>query len=332
MEMSKVKYSLITYAEAIREATDQAMDLVDQVFVMGQLVDYAPGVFGTTTNLVEKYHKDRVRDFPVSESAMTAAAIGAAITGMRPILVHHRLDFMIYAMDAIVNWMALWRFKSNGECSLPLVIRVVVGKGWGQGPQHSKSLHSWFANIPGIKVIMPSNAYDAKGMLLESILGENPVIIVEHRSLFGIKENVPEIPYRVKLGVAAIRRHGSDITIVAMGVMVNFAEQVSDELARHSINAEIIDLRTISPLDTAAIITSVEKTKRVCVLDPSWASFGVSAEIVAIISEKCHTILEVAPIRVAYPDSHTPMSQTLEAEYYPDISRVVTEILKTFKV
>lgn len=332
MERNKLKNNLITYAEAIREATEQAMDLDDRVFVMGQLVDYSPGVFGTTSNLEEKYGKERVRDFPVSESAMTAAAIGAAVTGMRPILVHHRLDFMIYAMDAIVNWMALWRFKSNGECSLPLVIRVVVGKGWGQGPQHSKSLHSWFAHIPGIKVIMPSNAYDAKGMLLEAILGENPVIVVEHRSLFGIKDNVPEIAYRVKLGSAAIRRNGVDITIVAMGLMVNFAEQISDQLVQHGINAEIVDLRTISPLDTKTIITSVKKTKRVCVLDPSWASFGVSAEIVAIIAEKCHSILEVAPIRIAHPDSHTPMSQTLEAEYYPNISVVVAEILKTFKV
>lgn len=331
MKKNKVKNNLITYAEAIREATEQAMDLDDRVFVMGQLVDYSPGVFGTTSNLVEKFGRERVRDFPVSESAMTAAAIGAAVTGMRPILVHHRLDFMIYAMDAIVNWMALWRFKSNGECSLPLVIRVVVGKGWGQGPQHSKSLHSWFAHIPGIKVIMPSNAYDAKGMLLEAILGENPVIVVEHRSLFGIKENVPEIPYRVKLGSAAIRRHGVDITIVAIGLMVNFAEQVADQLAQHGINAEIVDLRTISPLDTKTIITSVKKTKRVCVLDPGWASFGVSAEIVATIAEKCHSVLEVAPIRITHPDSHTPMSQTLEAEYYPGISGVVAEILKTFK-
>jgi pyruvate dehydrogenase E1 component beta subunit len=169
-------------------------------------------------------------------------------------------------------------------------------------------------------------------MLLESILGENPVIIIEHRSLFGIKENVPEIPYRVRLGSAAIRRQGADITLVAMGLMVNFAEEVSDQLIKHEIYAEVVDLRTISPIDTETIITSVTKTKRVCVLDPGWSSFGVSAEILAMIAEKCHLILEAAPIRIAYPDSHTPMSQALESEYYPDKSKVVAEILKIFKI
>lgn len=332
MNTNLVKSHLISYADAILEATDQAMELDDRVFIMGQLVDYAPGVFGTTSKLVEKYGIDRVRDFPVSESAMTAAAIGASVTGMRPILVHHRLDFMIYAMDAIVNWMALWRFKSNGECSLPLVIRVVVGKGWGQGPQHSKSLHSWFAHIPGIKVIMPANAYDVKGMLLEAILGQNPVIVIEHRSLFGIKENVPIMPYRVKLGHAAVLRNGVSVTFIAMGLMVNFAEQVADQLVMHRVFAEIIDLRTISPIDSQKVIASVSKTRRVCVFDPGWSSFGVSAEIIALVAENCYATLEAAPIRVAYPNSHTPMSQALELEYYPKVADVVAEILNKFNL
>jgi pyruvate/2-oxoglutarate/acetoin dehydrogenase E1 component len=325
-----VKVNLLTYAEALLQATDQAMSLESKVFVMGQLVDYAPGVFGTTTKLVEKYGESRVRDFPVSESAMTSAAIGAAVTGMRPVLVHHRLDFMIYAMDAIVNWMALWRFKSNANCSLPVVIRAVVGKGWGQGPQHSKSLHSCFAHIPGLRVVMPSTAYDVKGMLLESIFSENPVIFIEHRSLFGIKDFVPEEPYRVKLGKAAVRRVGKDITFVSMGIMVGFAERVAAKLIGYEISAEVIDIRSISPLDLDAIIDSVMKTKRLCVFEPGWESFGVSSEIIARVVEDASICFESPPIRIAYPDSHTPMSQSLEEAYYPKESDAVDRIKKLF--
>lgn len=320
------KVKLISFADAILEATDQALALDSTVFVMGQLVDYAPGVFGTTTKLVEKYGESRIRDFPVSESAMTSAAIGAAVTGMRPVLVHHRLDFMIYAMDAIVNWMALWRFKSNGVCSLPVVIRAIVGKGWGQGPQHSKCLHSWFAHIPGLRVVMPSTAYDVKGMLLESILSENPVIFIEHRSLFGVKDFVPEAPYRVKLGKASVRHHGNDITIVSMGIMVDFAERVSTKLLEYEITAEVVDLRSISPLDLDTIYISLTKTKRLCVIEPGWESFGIASEIIARVAENKILHLDSPPIRIAYPNSHTPMSRTLEEAYYPKELDAVNKI------
>src|SRR5580765_7317135 len=202
----------VSYADALKQGLEQAMELSDRVVVVGQLVDYAPGVFGSTTGLVGRFGAERVRDFPVSESAMTALGIGAAVAGMRPVLVHHRLDFMLYSIDAIVNWLSLWRFKSNGRSSAPVTIRAIVGRGWGQGPQHSKSLHAWFAHVPGIRVAMPATAFDAKGLLLESIFGEDPVIMIEHRSLFGLKDRVPEIPYRVRFGRAAIRRTGEDVT------------------------------------------------------------------------------------------------------------------------
>jgi pyruvate dehydrogenase E1 component beta subunit len=223
-----------------------------------------------------------------------------------------RLDFMIYSMDAILNWMALWRFKSNGECSLPLVIRAIVGKGWGQGPQHSKSLHSWFANIPGLHVAIPATAFDAKGLLMEAILGENPVIIIEHRSLFSLKDTVPEIPYRVRFGNANVRRAGRDLTLVAIGVMVPLAMRVADGLSIVGVDAEVIDLRTISPLDTDTVCQSVSKTGRVCVLDPSWRSFGASAEVITSVVERLGSSLISAPLRITYPDSHTPMSSSLE--------------------
>lgn len=316
----------ISYGDALNQGLRQAMELSDSVVVLGQLVDYGPGVFGSTTGLVERFGSERVRDFPVSESAMTATGIGAAVAGLRPVLVHHRLDFMLYSMDAIVNWMALWRFKSNTQSALPMVIRAIVGRGWGQGPQHSKSLHAWFAHIPGIKVAMPATAFDAKGLLLEGIFGENPVIIVEHRSLFSLKDRVPQIPYRVRFGRAAVRRIGEDLTIVAMGVMVPFALRVAGKLAALGVDAEVIDLRTVSPLDSDTVCASVQKTGRICVIDPAWQSFGVSAEIIARVAERSGRALRADPFRICHPDSHTPMSSALEALYYPEEEAVVERL------
>ncbi|MBU6178003.1 MAG: alpha-ketoacid dehydrogenase subunit beta, partial [Bacteroidetes bacterium] len=234
----------VSYGVALNQGLRQAMELSGDVIAIGQLIDYQPGVFGSTTGLIEQFGPDRVKDFPVAESSMTSIGLGAAISGLRPVLIHHRLDFMLYSVDAIVNWMALWRFKSNGKSSAPMVIRAVVGKGWGQGPQHSKSLHAWFAHVPGLNVIMPATAFDAKGMLLEAIFGENPVIMIEHRSLYGLEDFVPKTPYRVKFGKAAIRTTGSDLTIVAIGEMVPFALRVSDKLKKEGIYSEVIDLRS----------------------------------------------------------------------------------------
>jgi pyruvate dehydrogenase E1 component beta subunit len=317
----------ISYGEALNQGLRQAMELNEGVVVLGQLVDYSPGVFGSTTGLVERFGAARVRDFPVSESAMTAAAIGGALAGLRPVLVHHRLDFMLYSMDAIVNWMALWRFKSNRQSALPIVIRAIVGRGWGQGPQHSKSLHAWFAHVPGIKVAMPATAYDAKGLLLESIFGQDPVIIIEHRSLFSFKGGVPEEPYRVRFGQAAVRRNGKDLTIVAAGAMVPFALRVAGRLASRGVDSDVIDVRTVSPLDIDTICLSVEKTGRLCVMDPAWQSFGVSAEIITRVVERSLTSFRAAPVRICYPNSHTPMSSALEAAYYPDESEVVEKLV-----
>ncbi|HUL90784.1 MAG TPA: transketolase C-terminal domain-containing protein [Burkholderiales bacterium] len=315
-----------SFADALRQGLEQAMELSDRVIVVGQLVDYAPGVFGSTTGLAERFGTDRVRDFPVSESAMTALGIGAAVAGMRPVLVHHRLDFMLYSMDAITNWMALWRFKSNAQSSLPIVIRAIVGRGWGQGPQHSKSLHAWFAHVPGIQVAMPATAFDAKGLLLEAVFGENPVILLEHRSLFSLRDRVPEAPYRVRFGRAAVRRKGKDLTIVALGVMVPFALRVAGRLSVVGVDSEVIDLRTVSPLDSGTICASVDKTGRLCVMDPAWQSFGVSAEIIARVAEHSGRALRASPVRVCHPDSHTPMSSALEALYYPEEGAVVERL------
>jgi len=316
----------VSFADALRQGMNQAMEMEQGVILIGQLVDYAPGVFGSTTGLAERFGPERVRDFPVAESAMTSLGIGAAIAGMRPVLVHHRLDFMLYSIDAIVNWLSLWRFKSNGKSSAPLTIRAIVGRGWGQGPQHSKSLHAWFAHVPGLKVAMPATAFDAKGLLLESIFGEDPVIMIEHRSLFGLKDAVPEVPYRVRFGRAALRREGKDVSLVAAGVMVPFALRVAAQLSEKAVSAEVVDLRTIAPLDTDAVLKSVEKTGRLVVLDPTWGSFGMAAEVVARVSERLGRRLRADPLRIAHPDSHTPMSSALETLYYPQEAEAVKKI------
>jgi acetoin:2,6-dichlorophenolindophenol oxidoreductase subunit beta len=316
----------LSFGKAINEALVQAMELSPDVGVWGQIVDYKAGVFGTTTGLVEKFGAERVQDFPVSEAAMTSAAIGAALTGLRPVLVHQRLDFMIYSLDAIVNWMSLWRFKSNGHSSLPVTIRAVVGKGWGQGPQHSKSLHAWFAHLPGIRVAMPATAYDAKGLLLESIFGQNPSIIIEHRSLFSMTDHVPEVPYRVRFGHAAVRRPGTDVTLVAIGAMVPVALRVAQTLERESISVEVVDLRTVAPLDRETFCRSVAKTRRLVVLDPAWRSGSVAAEVIASVVETIGDQLKSKPSRVCLPDSHTPMSSALEAKYYPSDDDVATVV------
>ncbi len=311
-----------TYAQAIQEATAQAMALSPDVVVLGQLVDSPAGIFGTTKDLP----KGRCQDFPVAENLMTAVAMGMSLTGKRPIIVHQRLDFMLYSMDQIVNWLALWRFKSDRQSNMPVVIRAIVGKGWGQGPQHSKSLHAWFAHVPGLRVVMPATAADAKGLLLEAIFGEGPTIMIEHRSLFDMTDHVPEQSYRIRFGHAIIRRPGSDVTIVALGSMVPIAMKAAAVLAKQGISAEVIDPRTISPLDEEAIVASAQKTGHLVVCDPAWRTGSFAAEILAAVHER----LSIQSARVTLPDSHTPMSQVLEAQYYvtaQDIVRCVKALL-----
>jgi pyruvate dehydrogenase E1 component beta subunit len=320
----------LSYADAINEGLAQALDLSEQVIVLGQLVDTS-GVFGTTKGLAQKYGRKRVQDFPVSESLMTSAGMGAALAGMRPVLVHHRLDFMIYAMDAITNWLSLWRLKSNGDSRLPVTIRAVIGKGWGQGPQHSKSLHAWFAHLPGLRVAVPATAHDAKGLLMESIFGEDPTIILENRSLFSQNDEVPEHPYRVPFGHAAVRRSGDDVTIVALGIMVPLALRAAVRLAEKGIHAEVIDLRTAAPIDRKTVLASVSRTGRLVVADPAWRSVGVAAELIALVSENLGFRMKGNPARVTFPDSHTPASPPLEAQYYPDDSAIVAAVESTMR-
>jgi len=320
----------LSFAQAINEALRQALRLSDDVFVFGQVVDNKSGIFQTTTGLQEEFSKRRVFDTPVAEAAMTGVALGAALAGMRPVLVHQRLDFMLCSIDQIVNWGALWRYKSSGKSGVPFTIRAVVGKGWGQGPQHSKSLQAWFAHVPGLRVAMPSTAFDAKGLLMDAIFGEDPCIFIEGRPLFSMRDRVPEEPYRVPFGKARVRRVGRDVTVIALGYMVPMALRAAEMVKGEGIDAEVIDLRTVIPLDEDAVMESVEKTGRLVEADTAWRSFGVSAEISARVAERAFGRLRAPVARVALPDGHSPTSAALEDLFYPkegDIANAIRGVV-----
>lgn len=322
----------INYARAILEATDQCMATDPSVYIMGLGVSDPKGIFGTTLGLVNKYGSQRVLDMPVAENGMTGIAIGSAIVGMRPIMTHQRIDFMLLSLDQIINNAAKWHYMFGGQMKVPIVIRLLIGRGWGQGPQHSQCLQSLFAAIPGLKVVMPFTPFDAKGLLISAIEDDNPVIYIEHRWLHGIVGVVPEEMYRVPLGRAQIVKEGKDITIVSSSHMTLEAIRAVDILEKDGIKAELIDLRTIKPLDENTILDSVKKTGRLIVLDGAWRSFGVSAEILALVAEKNYGLLKCAPQRLAHPDIPTPTSWALADHYYPRSINIVNAVRAIFNL
>ncbi len=318
----------LKFFEAILEATDICLKNDPNVYVMGLGVPDPKGIFGTTRGLAEKYGRERILDIPTSESAMTGVAIGSALIGMRPILTHQRLDFALYSIDQIVNHAAKWHYMFGGQAKLPLVIRMVVGRGWGQGAQHSQSLQAWFAHVPGLKVVMPTTAYDAKGLLIASIKDNNPVIFIEHRWLHNISGYVPEGEYEVELGKGSVIREGKDVTIVSVSYMTLEAIKAAAALAKDGISAEIIDVRTLKPLDEGLIIESVQKTGRCLVVDTGWKSLGFSAEVLALVCEKAFNDLKSAPSRIALPDCPTPATISLSNHFYPRAVHMIEEIHK----
>lgn len=308
---------LLTFSQAINEATDLCMAKDPAVYVMGLGVPDPKGIFGSTLGLQQKYGDMRVMDMPTSENGMTGVAIGSALVGMRPILTHQRIDFAVLSLEQIVNQAAKWHYMFGGQMNVSLVIRLVIGRGWGQGPQHSQSLQAWFAHVPGLKVVMPTTAYDAKGLLISSIEDNNPVIFIEHRWLYNVTANVPEGIYRVPLGQAKVMREGHDLTIVAMSYMALEALRAAEILAKDGIQAEVIDVRTLKPLDSSTILKSVRKTGRAMVVDTAWKTGGFGSEIVALVAEEAFAHLKCAPKRVALPDHPTPTSRALAKHYYP---------------
>lgn len=307
----------LKFTEAIREAIDLCMAKDPTVYVMGLGVPDPKGIFGSTLGLQQKYGPGRVMDMPTSENGMTGVALGSALVGMRPILTHQRIDFALLAMDQIVNQAAKWHYMFGGQTSVPMVIRLIIGRGWGQGPQHSQSLQACLAHIPGLKVILPASPHDAKGLLIASIEDSNPVIFIEHRWLHNVTGLVPEGIYRVPLGKAKVIREGTDLTMVAVSYMALEALRAAELLAKEGIAAEIIDLRSLNPLDHELILKSVGKTGRLLVADTGWKSFGSSAEVVARVAEEALGHLKCPPVRVTLPDCPAPTAPALANQYYP---------------
>ena len=324
----------LKFFQAINEALDLCMAKDPSVYLMGLGVPDPKGIFGTTLGLEKKYGSDRVMDMPAAENGMTGVAVGSALVGMRPVMVHQRLDFALLAVEQIVNQAAKWHYMFAGQATVPRVIRLVVGRGWGQGPQHSQSLQSWFAHIPGLKVVMPATPYDAKGLLISSIEDNNPVIFIEHRWLHNTFGEVPEGMYRVPLGEARVAREGKDITFVATSHMVLEARKAAEVLARGGVEAEVIDVRTLRPLDLDTILKSVSKTKYLIVADTGWKIGGFASEVIASVVEQAFDALKAAPRRIALADCAIPASQALSNLCYPrakDFVRNACELLEISK-
>ena len=306
-----------TFAQAINEALDLCLAKDPNVYVMGLGVPDPKGVFGTTLGLREKHGDARVLDMPTAENGMTGVALGSTIAGLRPVMVHQRLDFALLAVEQIVNQAAKWRYMFGGRMSAPLVIRLIVGRGWGQGTQHAQSLQSWFAHVPGLKVVMPTTPADAKGLMISSIEDDDPVVFIEHRWLHGISGPVPEGLYREPLGKARVARPGSDVTIAAVSYMTLEALRAADFLAQEGVSAEVLDVRSLRPLDEEALLASVRKTGRLIVADTSWTFGGFSGEIASLAAEKAFDRLKCGPRRLGTADCPIPSTPALANLCYP---------------
>jgi len=308
---------ILSYREALREAQQQALKKDSRVFIMGEGVDHTGAVFGSTAGLVEEFGERRIFDLPLSENGFTGIAVGAAICGMRPILAHMRMDFLLLSMDQIVNHAAKWHYMFGGKQNVPLTIRCIIGRGWGSAAQHSQSLHGMLMKVPGLKIVIPATAYDAKGLLLSSIADENPVVFIEHRWLYDKEDYVPQKMYLLPLGKGVIRRKGKDLTIIAISLMVFEALQAARDLAGEGIEAEVIDLRTLNPIDEDILFKSVKKTGRLMIVDTATRTGGASSDIIACLGRKDISCLKSSIITIASPDVPVPASTVLEKEFYP---------------
>jgi pyruvate/2-oxoglutarate/acetoin dehydrogenase E1 component len=314
----------------MREGFAQLLASDPRVFVIGQGV-WSPWYAGTSLQGLEReFGRNRIIDSPVSENATTAVAIGAALAGMRPIVFHPRMDFMLLAVDPIVNQAANWSYIFGGQINVPLVIRAVINRGGEQGAQHSQALQAMFMHIPGLKVVMPATSYDAKGLLIAAVSDGNPVMYIDDRWLYGESGEVPEEMYEVSIGIAAIRRTGSDVTIVATSHMCAHAVQAAATLESRGIDAEIIDLRSIKPWDRECVFNSVRKTGRLVIADAAWKTCGVAAEIAAAVAGEAFDDLRAPISRVCLPDVPAPTSAPLEEAYYIGATHIVSAVEELF--
>ncbi|MBI4398821.1 MAG: alpha-ketoacid dehydrogenase subunit beta [Candidatus Omnitrophica bacterium] len=322
----------LTFAQAIQEATMQEMERDSNVFIYGIGLPTHPKIFGTTEGLEERFGAKRCFDSPISEDSMTGFGIGAALSGLRPIQVHIRVDFLILAMNQLVNMASSYSYGSGGKLSVPLVVRAIIGRGFGQGYQHSKSLLSTFAHIPGLKVIAPSTPYDAKGLLISAIRDNNPVLVLEHRWLYWAESHVPEEPYTVPIGKGNMLREGKDITVVATSWMNIEALKAAEILARAGVSVEIIDPRTLSPLDDGLITESVKKTGHCIVADYDWLHCGFSAEVSARVGEQCFGYLQSPVERIGFASTPCPTTRFLENKFYPNAIHIIRAVEAKLKL
>jgi len=317
----------IAYRDALREALKEEMLRDEKVFVMGEDVGrYWKGAFKVTKGLAEEFGDERVRDTPISESAIIGVAAGAAITGMRPVAEIMFGDLSALAMDQIANQAAKLRYMFGGQTKVPLVIRMPFGAGVNIAAHHSQSLEAWFMHVPGLKIAMPSTPYAAKGLLKTAIRDDNPVMFFEHKLLYSVKGPVPEEEYTVPFGVADVKREGEDVTVFATLYMVHKSLAAAEELSKQGISAEVVDPKTLVPLDKQAIVNSVKKTGRIVIVTEDCKTGGVSAEIAAVVAEEAIDYLDAPVKRVAEPDTPIPFSPPLEKFVIPDENRIIKAV------
>lgn len=319
----------LSYSLALNEALIQIMAVDDSVFILGQGIKSPWYVGNTCRDLIRLYGEGRVIDTPISENAMTGAAVGASLVGMKAIIMHPRIDFSLYAFDPIINQAANWSYMNGGRASAPVVFWLVVNRKGEQAAQHSQALHSLFAHIPGLKVIAPSNAYDVKGLLISAIKDPDPVVFIDDRGLYGIEDSVPEELYELPIGKAIVTNEGTDVTLVSSSFLSTEANIATKTLQESGISIDCIDLRTIKPLDMDLILKSVKKTGRLVIVDGSWKTNSIASEISANINETAFGYLKAPVCRLNLPDAPAPASRTLEAEYYINNNMIVDAVKKT---
>jgi len=321
----------ITYRQALNEAIDEEMQRDEKVFIFGEDVAIYGGVYGVTAGLWKKYGDERVMDTPISENAIVGTALGAALTGMRPVAEIMYIDFIGLCMDQLNNQVAKIKYMFGGKCKVPLTIRTEGGAGRTLGAHHSQSLESWLIHIPGIKVVMPSIPYDAKGLLKSAIREDNPIVFIEHKMLYNIKGHVPEEEYTLPIGIADVKKEGKDVTILTYSRMTLFSLKAAEELEKEGISVEVVDLRTLFPMDIETMVNSVKKTNRVVIVEEDCKTGGTGAEIGMKVIENAFDYLDAPIIRVAGADVPMPKSQVLEKLAIPDVERIkagVKEVLK----
>jgi acetoin:2,6-dichlorophenolindophenol oxidoreductase subunit beta len=317
----------LKFPEALNLAMSREMESDPNVFAFGVDAQDHKRTFGSGAGMVERFGKERFFGSPLSEAGASGVALGAALSGLRPIHIHARADFVLLGMNQIANMMSNIHYLSGGKLSAPVVVRAVIGRSWGQGAQHSKSMHGVFAHFPGLKVVLPASPQDAYSLLRAAIRDDNPVIFLEHRWLYDVTGEVDE-DVRVPIGSAAVVREGKDVTVVACSWMTIEARQAADILARRGVQLEIVDARSVAPLDKSTIVESVRKTGRVVVADYDWTFCGFAAEIAAVVAEECLDALARPPVRIGFEPVPCPTTRPLETLFYPSAFHIVRAVEK----